>query len=158
MYLTAKGYGFFKFFSISSIVREQKSKYYKAIKDTEDYESDLTYFVLYYTNMMIDSIKIVLERFRKELHVRVVNDCLEKLGIAISSRQTKAINVLAKGKKPFLTIEDYKKKFKVVYETGRSDLNQLVELGLLTKDKAGKKYIYKLANPEALYKRCNSLL
>lgn len=56
MFLLQKGYNFFKFFSISSVVREEKSKYYKAIDDTEKYESDLTYFLIFYIDMIIHSI------------------------------------------------------------------------------------------------------
>lgn len=157
MYLLQRGYGFFKFFSISSIIREQKNKYYKAIKDTEDYGSDLTYFILYYADMIIDSINTVIERFRKEFSRRVIKDCLNKMGIVLSKRQSKAVNALAKGGKNFITIEEYTKKYKVVYETGRTDLNQLVKLGILIKTKVGKKYIYKLIKPETLHHRCNSL-
>ena len=158
MYLLQRGYSFFKFFSISSIVREQKAKYYKAIMDAENPEGDLTYFVLYYTSMMMDSIKLVLGRFEKEFHKKLVQECMGKLGLSLSNRQAKSIDSLLKGKMAVLTVEDYTKRFKVAYETGRSDLNQLVEWGLLTKDKAGKKFVYKLASAAALYKRCNSQL
>jgi Fic family protein len=154
MYLLQRGYGFFKFFSISSIVREQKAKYYKAILDAENPEADLTYFVLYYTSMVLDSIKLVIGRFEKEFHKKIIQDCVGKLGIALSSRQSKSVDSLIKGKKTLLTVEDYTKRFKVAYETGRSDLNQLVDFGLLTKTKTGKKFVYKLVSAEALYKRC----
>ena len=156
MYLLQRGYSFFKFFSISSIVREQKAKYYKAIMDAENPEGDLTYFVLFYTSMVMDSIKLVLGRFEKEFYTKIVQDCMEKLDIALSNRQEKTIDSLMKGKKVFLTVEDYTKRFKVAYETGRSDLNQLVDFGLLTKTKVGKKFVYKLVSAESLYKRCNS--
>lgn len=79
-----------------------------------------------------------------------------KLGVALSNCQSKSIDSLMKGKKAFLTVEDYTKRFKVAYETGRSDLNQLVDFGLLTKTKIGKKFVYKLVSAESLYKRCNS--
>ena len=139
MYLLQRGYSFFKFFSISSIVREQKARYYKAIMDAENPEADLTYFVLSYTSMVMDSIKQVLVRFEKEFHTKIVQDCMGKLGVALSTRQEKSIDSLVKGKKAFLTVEDYTKRFKVAYETGRSDLYQLVDFGLLTKTKTGKK-------------------
>ena len=124
--------------------------------DAENPEADLTYFVLSYTSMVMDSIKQVLVRFEKEFHTKIVQDCMEKLDIALSNRQEKTIDSLMKGKKVFLTVEDYTKRFKVAYETGRSDLNQLVDFGLLTKIKTGKKFVYKLVSAESLYKRCNS--
>ena len=124
--------------------------------DAENPEADLTYFVLYYTSMVMDSIKLVLGRFEKEFHTKIVQDCMGKLSVALSNRQSKSIDSLMKGKKAFLTVEDYTKRFKVAYETGRSDLNQLVDFGLLTKIKTGKKFVYKLVSAESLYKRCNS--
>ena len=157
MYLLQKGYAFFKFFSISSIIREQKSRYYKAIKDTEDYDSDLTYFILYYTDMMINSINTVLNSFHKELSRKVIKECLDRMDIVLSKRQTKTVNLLIKSDKNFTTIDEYAKKNKVVYETARTDLNQLVELGLFNKTKVRKKYIYKLTKPENFYDLCNKL-
>ena len=157
MYLLQRGYGFFKFFSISSIVREHKAKYYKAIKDTEDYGSDMTYFALYYTDMIVSSIRTVLTRFRKEYSRKLIKECLGKMGVALSKRQARLVNVLSQEGKNFVTIEEYVKKFKVVYETGRSDLNQLVEIGLLTKAKVGNKFVYKLVQPETFYALCKQL-
>ena len=113
---------------------------------------------LYLLFMVMDSIKLVLGRFEKEFHKKIVQDCMGKLGLSLSNRQAKSIDSLLKGKKAVLTVEDYTKRFKVAYETGRSDLNQLVEWGLLTKDKAGKKFVYKLASTAELYKRCKSQL
>lgn len=65
MYLLQNGYNFFKFFSISSAINEEKNKYYTAIENTEIYSSDMTYFIKYYTSMMVHSIKkikIILEK------------------------------------------------------------------------------------------------
>jgi Fic family protein len=57
MYLLKKNYDFFKFFSISSVVNKKRNKYYKAIKDTEDYEGDLTYFISSYAEITEESLR-----------------------------------------------------------------------------------------------------
>ncbi|MDA8211293.1 MAG: Fic family protein [Clostridia bacterium] len=150
MYLLQKGYDFFKFFSISSVVREHKNKYYKAIKDVEDYNSDLTYFLNYYADMIADSIISVLNKLQKEYGRIAIHSYLEQNGILLSKRQIKLLEKFIKGDKNFILIEDYRKQYKVVYETARTDLNELEALGFLTKFKQGKKYIYKFVALENL--------
>jgi Fic family protein len=56
MYLLQKGYDAFRYFSVSSLILDERNKYYKAIKDVEDNESDLTYFVMFYNEMILKSV------------------------------------------------------------------------------------------------------
>ena len=142
MYLLKKGYIFFKFFSISSIVNEEKSKYYKAIKNVEDYESDLTYFIVFYADMIINSIVRILQDFNREYKRRIVESYLKNFELVLPKRQIKLINMLIKYDKTFIDIEEYKKKNKISYETARSDLNNLVKVGLFQKIKQGKRFVY----------------
>ncbi|PKM42463.1 MAG: Fic family protein [Firmicutes bacterium HGW-Firmicutes-8] len=142
MYLLKKGYNFFKFFSISSIVNEEKSKYYKAIKNVEDYESDLTYFIVFYADMIINSIVRILQDFNREYKRRIVESYLKNFELVLPKRQIKLINMLIKYDKTFIDIEEYKKKNKISYETARSDLNNLVKVGLFQKIKQGKRFVY----------------
>ena len=43
-----------------------------------------------------------------------------------------------------LDVAAYIKKYKVVQETARKDLNQMVEYGVFEKNKVSKKYVYSL--------------
>jgi Fic family protein len=144
MYLLQAGYNFFRFFSISSIVNEEKPKYYKAIKDCEDYDSDLTYFIDFYTRMVIDSVARVIANIRKELSRRIIDKYLLAQKIVLNPRQKKAIDMYIRMSRNQWEVKDYQKKLKTSYETGRSDLNQLVEYNIFHKSKLGKKYIYQL--------------
>ncbi len=143
MYLLKKGYNFFRFFSISTVVNQKKGKYYKAIKDTEDYGSDLTYFIKAYSEMTLESIEDMITKLKKELEHDILILELEKDDIILSKRQKKFLSLI-KGKESNITsIQEYLKKMKVSYETARTDLSELVELGIFKKDKKGKRYIYK---------------
>jgi len=142
MYLIKQGYSFFKFFSISSVIHEERPKYYKAIKDTEDYESDLTYFIDFYTQMIIKAIFRILNDISKEYHHRIIDLYLNHAGIVLSKRQHHTLKSLIKKDKNFIDAQEYMRKHKIAYETARTDLNQLANLGLMTKSKEGKKYIY----------------
>ncbi|MGL6025160.1 MAG: Fic family protein [Cetobacterium sp.] len=69
MYLIKKGYGFFKFFSISYVVNEYKSKYYKSILKCEDEYSDLSYFIDFNIDMMSKAVSTTVKKYSKLLGV-----------------------------------------------------------------------------------------
>lgn len=150
MYLLHQGYDFFKFFSISTVIRDQKGKYYKAIQDVEDYGSDLTYFIEFNTKMIIISITNVLQRLGKEYGKALLFDALKKKGVFLAERQKKCLEYFIKTEKKYITIEEYIKKYKVSYETSRKDLNTLESMDLFSKEKIGKKYVYKFIGLEKL--------
>jgi Fic family protein len=67
MYLLQKEYDAFKFFSLSSLVMEESNKYYKAIKDVEENEFDITYFVMFYNETILKSVNNILSRLNNGL-------------------------------------------------------------------------------------------
>jgi Fic family protein len=142
MYLLQNDYRFFKFFSISSVINEEKNRYYDAIESTEIYGSDMTYFIKYYTSMIVRSISKIKSNFKKEFGRRLIKDTLEKSGIILEKRQSKIVNNFITVDKNFITIDDYQKKFKISYETARTDLMELETMGFFRKSKKGKKYIF----------------
>jgi len=150
MYLLQKGYDFFKFFSISTVIREQKNKYYKAIQNCEDYSSDLTYFIDFNIKMILESILNVLNRIGKEFGKLLIFHNLDKRGILLTLRQKRCLSYFIKTEKNYITIDEYKNKYKIAYETARKDLNSLETIGIFHKTKVGKKYIYKFIGLEKL--------
>ena len=144
MHLLQNGYSFFKYFSISSLIKEARQSYYKAIKNSEDYESDMTYFALFYTEMILKSIVKVRNDFKKEYLKQVIKLDLERRGIELNKRQEKIIDKTIAFGKEFIDVDFYKKINKVTQETARKDLNVLVEMEVYLKEKVGKKYQYKL--------------
>ncbi|TEB13798.1 Adenosine monophosphate-protein transferase SoFic [Pelotomaculum sp. FP] len=150
MYLLHQGYDFFKFFSVSTVIKDQKSKYYKAIQDVEDYGSDLTYFIEFNTKMIITSITNVVKRLEKEYGKALLFDALKENGVFLADRQKKCLEYFIKTEKKYITIEEYIKRYKVSYETSRKDLNILESMDLFSKEKIGKKYVYKFIGLEKL--------
>ncbi|MDP4145926.1 MAG: Fic family protein, partial [Bacillota bacterium] len=57
-------------------------------------------------------------------------------------RQSKIVNHFINVDKNFITINDYQKKFKIAYETARTDLLELETIGFFRKSKSGKKYMF----------------
>nr|WP_277398276.1 Fic family protein [Neobacillus citreus] len=143
MYLLKNGYDFFKFFSISSVINKKRNKYYKAIKDTEDYNSDLTYFIVSYAEITEASIYDVIDKLINEVTHEALFKTLEEDEIILNKRQIKFLNYMKKKDNNIATIEVYQKKMGVSYETARRDLSELSELGIFKKAKKGKKFIFK---------------
>ena len=153
MYLIQNGYNFFKFYSVSNMIKNSRSKYYASIKQTEDYDNDLTYFIYYMVEMYANSINEVLGRFVKVMNRNLIDKYLDNSGLKLSNRQNKVIDALLKEDgSNFISISEYQKRYKTSYETARSDLLQLHDLGLLNKVKKGKKHFYSIINTEQVAK------
>ncbi|MHC1724368.1 MAG: Fic family protein [Aminipila sp.] len=152
MYLLQNGYNFFKFFSISSVINEEKNKYYNAIENTEIYDSDMTYFIKYYCSMIVRSINKVMNNFQKEFGKKLIENTLIKAEIVLGKRQLKIINHFITIDKNFTTVAEYQKKFKISYETARTDLLELEAMGFFKKSKKGKKYIFVFRNVNDIVK------
>ena len=144
MYLLKSGYHFFKFFSISSLLKEFRGNYYKAIKNVEDYDSDVTYFVEFYLDMMEKSIKKVSSDFRNQYLLKVIKEKILNRGLELNSRQVKSLEKIIKVNKKNVDIAFYMSLNKVVQETARKDLQELVEMEILQVTKLGKKNVYNL--------------
>jgi len=142
-YLIKHGYDFFKYFSISVVVQKTKAQYYKAIKDVEDYEADLTYFLLYMADTIGESIEQVKNRIIHRYHRDLVFGRLKEKGIFINSRQEKFLRKFLIRDVAVMTIQDYQKIHSVVYETARRDLEDLVERGILLKSKHRRKFFFR---------------
>lgn len=141
-YLLKHKYDFFKYFSISALIAKQKEKYYKAIKEVEDYENDLTYFLLYSTDVVLKSIDEILDKIAKKYQSDIISKNINLRGLHLNRRQKRLIKILIDQDQKTMTTRRYEKIFKVSYGTARSDLNELSEDGLLQKRKLGKGFLY----------------
>jgi Fic family protein len=141
-YLLKNRYDFFKYFSISALIAKQKEKYYKAIKEVEDYDNDLTYFLIYSADVVMKSIDEILDKIAKKYTSDRISKSLDLRGVYINKRQKKLIKILIDQDHKSITTRRYQKIFKVSYGTARSDLNELSEKGLLQKMKLGKGFLY----------------
>ena len=144
MYLLKNGYHFFKFFSISSLLKEFRGNYYKAIKNVEDYDSDLTYFIDFYLDMTVKSIKKVSSDFKNQYLLKVIKGKILDRGLELNKRQEKTLEKIIKIGKKNIDIIFYMSQNKVVQETARKDLSELVEMEILLVSKLSKKNVYNL--------------
>ena len=141
-FMIKNGYEFFKYFSISVVVQKTKIQYYKAIKDTEDCNADITYFLLYMATTILESIHLVTERIAQHYQRDFVFIRLKEKGVLLNERQEKFLKRFLVSDKRAITIKAYKDWFKVVYETARRDLEDLTAKGILLKSKHRRQFMY----------------
>lgn len=141
-FLIKNGYEFFKYFSISVVVQKTKIQYYKAIKDVEDCNADLTYFLLYMATTILESIHLVTERIVQHYQRDFVFVRLKEKGILLNERQEKFLKRFLVNDKRAITIKAYKDRFKVVYESARRDLEDLAAKRILLKTKHRRQFVY----------------
>jgi Fic family protein len=141
-YLLQHGYDFFKYFSISAIIANQREKYYKAIKEVEDHDNDLTYFLLYSTDTVMRSINEISSRITKKYMTDRIYKMTDFKGIILNKRQRKILKMIIERDIKVVTTRSYEKIMKVSYGTARSDLNDMAAKGLLQKQPHGKGFLY----------------
>ncbi|MBQ4553181.1 MAG: Fic family protein [Clostridia bacterium] len=143
MMLIQSGYEFFRYFSISNLVSDERGKYYRSMVNVEEDDGDMTYFIDFYSSMLSRSVikmedhlthHVLAEQRLKELQAR--GD--------LNSRQLAGAKWLLEGTGGSVTVETWKKRYKVVQETARRDLMKLCDIGVLTKAMEGRKAVFNI--------------
>lgn len=150
MYLIRNGYEFLKYFSISKILVDKRNKYYEAIRTCETHESDVTFFIDFYTKLLIDTIIEIRNSYLYQFSKQLIFDLMDDKNVIINERQTKVLTYFLKRTKSSIDIKDYTKKYKVATETARKDLSNLVDYGFFRKSKVSKKFLYNFNNIDVI--------
>jgi len=136
------GYWLFEFISISRVILKAPTKYGRAFLHTETDGNDLTYFLLYHIRVVekaIDELHAYIAS--KTLEVKRVETIMRKIG-SLNHRQQAIISHALRHPGHRYTVESHQTSHSVTPQTARTDLNKLVDLELLTKQKLGRSYHY----------------
>ena len=143
MMLLQSGYDFFRYFSISGIVAEERGKYYRSMRNVEDSDGDMTYFIDAYSGMLARTV----EQMEHHLKYHVIaGQKLKELeqNDTLNERQLKGAKWLLESSDSSVTVETWRKKYKVVTETARRDLLALCDAGLLVRELDGRKAVFRV--------------
>lgn len=145
VYLVKEGYDIFKHFSISALIAQKKNRYYKCIKDVEDNELDMTYFIEFILEVMSDSIDAILDKYtRKHIENYIFMELIDN-DVKVSDEQKKIIKYVLNKEDYSATIENYTKKNRSAdYKKVNKDMNYLTDIGIFKKSKLGKKNLYSI--------------
>jgi Fic family protein len=139
------GYWLAQYLSVSSILRKAPSKYARSYLLTETDDNDITYFVIYQLRILeraLDSLRDYLAR--KIAETREIESLLHG-SPHLNHRQMLVVrDALRDPAEPF-TIAAQSRRNRVTYQSARTDLLGLEEMGLLVKQKVGKKFVFRSA-------------
>lgn len=147
MILLKAGYGFFRQFPISGLLAQERSRYYKAIRASQNPENgaDFTYFMEYYADMLSRSLEDVHAHLALFKRLHVLEQRLE--GSASGARILQGAAWMVNERVESITADKWRGKFKVSFETARQDLQRLEQEGFVTLRVVGRKHHYDLVHP-----------
>lgn len=140
--MLSQGYWLAEFLTISSILTKAPVQYAKSFLYTETDDNDLTYFIEYQLQVIMRAIN-GLEGYlqRKMAEVKRTQKLIKQLG-TLNHRQVALLNHALRHPDHPYTVKSHSMSHNVVIQTARTDLEGLVERGLLEKQKVGKGYTF----------------
>lgn len=139
-----QGYWLCEYISLSDIVKKAPARYARAFLYSETDDNDVTYFILHQLECIIRALDNVEQHLRRRVEqVRNARLLLRKSTALVNQRQLALLSHALEKPDTVYTIESHRVSHNVVYQTARSDLLALVDLGLLAKSKSGKKHVFR---------------
>ena len=129
-YLLSRGYWLIEYLSISRLILKSKNQYARAYLCTETDENDLTYFIQYNLKTLrqaFDDLRKYI--IRKQSDKKQIASIQKKKGL--NERQTLILSWLMEDPDLTLTVKETENRLSVSNQTARTDLQRLVNEGLL---------------------------
>lgn len=157
--MARSGYGLMEFLSISHFLRKAPAQYVRAYLHTETDGGDTTYFLLHQLHVIRQAIKELhayLRRTAAEQHnTERLLSASPLLRNRLNHRQHALLTGALKHPGEQYRIEGHQRTHSVTYQTARTDLLALADLGLLKKDQVGKAFVF--TSPADLQQRIATL-
>ncbi len=136
------GYWLFEFISISEIILKGKTQYVKSFLYTETDGNDLNYFIIYHLRVIRRAIRALHDYIaRRTSELRELESQIKSLAL-LNHRQRDLIGSALRHPNRDYTVKGHQTVHSVVYQTARTDLLELVELGLLEKRKRRRSWVF----------------
>lgn len=130
-FLLRKKYWLTEYLSISRIISKTKTQYEKSFLYTENDGNDLSYFIQYNLDVMQRAYAALREYIRIKIKEQPQTAEFLRLG-NINERQASLLKLFSDKPHTALTIKEVKNRFATSYQTARSDIQKMVEMGLLS--------------------------
>ena len=143
--MTRSGYWMTEFLSISTVIRKAPVQYARAYVLSEIDDNDVTYFLDYHLRVILRSIQRLHTYLAyKAQEMRDMQRQLDRLAPAgvLNYRQMAMVQHMRKHPGTSYTIESHRRSHNVTYQTARTDLLKLAELGLMQYAKRGRAFIF----------------
>jgi Fic family protein len=156
-HMRTHGYWRAEYLSISRILREAPTQYSRAFLLTETDGGDTTYFLLH----QLETIKRAVQELhaylnRKASDIREVEQLIEGTD-DLNHRQLALLGEAIRHPERSYTYQAHATSHRVTHETGRTDLLQLQERGLLRRRRDGRRHVFSpVADLQAVLERRQS--
>lgn len=152
-YVVSRGYWLFEYMPISRIILRSKKKYSLAYLHSEYDDMDLTYFLLYNLSCIDEARKDLLKYLEEKQTEQIATRAIVRKIPDISQREGDILRTLMEQREQYFTIREIMQQYSTVYETARTDLLHLTDLGYLTKEKRGREFVFILNEKSGLWKQ-----
>lgn len=146
--MAKSGYWLIEFTSISRIIKEAPAQYARAYLHTETDDNDLTYFLLHQLGVISAAIlslhRYLAQKSKEITDTRQLIASSPKWKNKLNYRQLAAMDHLMKQSHGVYRIQEHRNANQVTYETARTDLLELVDLGLLEKHRDGNAFVFQM--------------
>jgi Fic family protein len=129
-YLLRKGYWLTEYLSISRLIMQSRTQYYRAFQYTEVDDNDLTYFIAYQVDTLskaYDALKQYIDRKTQEKRQLLV---LQR-DAGLSPRQAQIVSWLRNDPHITLSAKEVELRLGVANQTARFDIQALIQQGYL---------------------------
>ena len=141
-YVLSRGYWLFEYMPISRIILRSKKNYALAYLYTEYDESDLTYFLKYNISCIHEALDDLLAYLEKQQSVQNATKAIIREIKGINPRQAEILREMMEHSDDYFTIRQVMQMHATVYQTARTDLLRLAELGYVVQEKRGREYLF----------------
>jgi len=131
-YLLRHGYWLFQFLAVSRVIKKTKRQYEATFVYSETDENDLTYFLHYALKVIGRSIDDLAAYQKKKSEQGDTLRDLQKHLNTLNERQIQLLKYFSTHAEAVVDIATHRTRHQVVYQTARTDLLELAELGYLT--------------------------
>jgi Fic family protein len=143
-YMSRTGYWLIEFLSISKVIKNSPSSYARAFLYVETDGNDLTYFLHHQCDVILKSLRTLYDYLlekTKELRKteQILRGPIQKV---LNHRQVALIAHALKNPNQLYDIQSHQTSHRISYQTARTDLLHMADLGLLSKFKRGKAYVF----------------
>ena len=135
-----------EFISISRILKQAPSQHIRAYLYAETDDNDVTYFIVHQLKTISLAIQDLFKYLaRKADELKTMSQLIRRsptLQVLLNHRQIVLLTRAMKSPDATFYIESHRGAHNVTYDTARTDLLKLTDLGLLEKTKIGRAFAF----------------
>ncbi len=145
--LLNQGYWLAEYISISRILRSAPSEYARAYLYTETDDGDVTYFIIHQLHVMCRALDDLVKYLSaKAREVREIEETIRStpfLQDGLNHRQIALLGHALRHPNATYRIQGHRQSHNITYETARTDLTSLFDLGLLTQERVSRTFVFR---------------